>query len=509
MEAADCVPMASLDTLNFDNRFARLADAFYSRVAVTPFEEPARLLSFSEAVAASIGLAQTEFARADLAAIIGGETHWPGTEPLAMVYAGHQFGHFVPQLGDGRAILLGQVRCPDGKLRDLQLKGAGQTAYSRQGDGRAVLRSSIREYLCSEAMAGLGIPTTRALCLLGSDEEVYRERIEPGAMVLRVAESHIRFGHFEYFFYSNQHARLAELADYLIGEHFPDIPPSSGAGLGAAEDAGARYAALLDIVIERTAALIAQWQSVGFAHGVMNSDNMSMLGLTLDYGPFGFLDSYEPGFICNHSDHHGRYAFDQQPQIGQFNLACLAQAMLPLLDPVPEAAAEQAQALIDSYPRRYRDQESQRMSAKLGLLESRAGDDALIGELLGLLAEDQADYTIFFRALSDEDGLRQAREHVLNRARFDAWATDYRSRLAQQAVADDQRAHRMRAVNPKYVLRNHLAQIAIERAEQGDASEINRLLTLLARPFDEQPEFEGYAAYPPDWARRITVSCSS
>jgi len=311
--------MKTLRQLHFDNHYARLPEICFSEHTPQPLDDP-YLVHFNADAAALIELDPEQAKTPEFLAFATARQLLPGCRPLAMCYAGHQFGQYVPRLGDGRAVLLGQVRNDKGESWDLQLKGGGTTLYSRGGDGRAVLRSTIREYLCSEAMYGLGIPTTRALCMTGSDDEVYREQIETGAMLLRMAPSHIRFGSFEYLYYEERHEDLRALADYTLAQHFPDLL-----------DTDNPYLALLNAAIASTAELIARWQSVGFAHGVMNSDNMSIHGITLDYGPFGFLDAYEPGFICNHSDHSGRYAFDQQPAIGLFNLSCLAQALLPLM----------------------------------------------------------------------------------------------------------------------------------------------------------------------------------
>ena len=295
----------ALDTLSFDNSYARLPEAFYAKLNPTPFGSPPYLVHANRAAADLIDLDPEQTARPEFAGLFGGSMLAPGMEPLAMLYSGHQFGVYVPQLGDGRAILLGEVKNDRGERWDLHLKGAGMTPFSRDGDGRAVLRSTIREYLCSEAMHRLGIPTTRALCIVGSDEKVYREQIETAATLVRMAPTHVRFGTFEIFYYRQQHEHLKVLADYVIDQFF--------AHLREADD---KYARFFTEVVERTAKLIAQWQAVGWAHGVMNTDNMSILGITLDYGPFGFMDDYDAGFICNHSDHNGRYAFNQQPYIG-------------------------------------------------------------------------------------------------------------------------------------------------------------------------------------------------
>ncbi|MDH5639919.1 MAG: YdiU family protein, partial [Nitrospira sp.] len=449
------------------------------------------------AAAELIDLHPGESSRPEYAAVFGGSMLVPGMEPLAMLYSGHQFGVYVPQLGDGRAILLGEAMNQQGERWELHLKGAGLTPFSREGDGRAVLRSTIREYLCCGAMRGLGIPTTQALCLVGNDDKVYREQVETGAMLVRMAPSHVRFGTFEIFYYRKQHELLKVLADYVIGRHYPHLA-----------DATDTYARFFMEVVERTAALIAQWQAVGWAHGVMNTDNMSILGLTLDYGPFGFMDEYDAGFICNHSDHNGRYAFNQQPYIGLWNLSCLAQALLPL------AEKEALKAALDRYQELYQQHYLRLMRAKLGLLEERSEDDGLIREWLGLLEESRADYTIAWRDLGSFSSAEGAtndlvRDHSVSRERFEEWAVRYRERLRSEHSRDDARRERMNRVNPKYVLRNYLAQVAIEKAQQKDFSEIDRLFTLLQRPFDDQPGMESYAAAPPNWGKHLSVSCSS
>jgi uncharacterized protein YdiU (UPF0061 family) len=492
--------MHPLEKLRFSNSFGRLPEAFHGRLQPTPLDG-AHLASFNAAAAELIDLDPGEAGRAEFVAYLNGSRPLPGADPIAMLYSGHQFGHYVEQLGDGRAIILGEVLNRRGERWELQLKGAGPTPYSRRGDGRAVLRSTIREYLCSEAMHGLGIPTTRALCMLGSNEEVYREQIETGALLLRMAPSHVRFGSFEVFFYRGQHDRLRELADYVIEHHYPELVER--------ED---RYLAFYQEVVERTARLIAQWQLAGFAHGVMNTDNMSILGLTLDYGPFGFLDDYQPGFICNHSDHQGRYAFDRQPDIGLWNVSCLAQALLPLLHPEAEAAVELAKAGFDRYQETFQSSYARGLAAKLGLQDARPGDARLAQRWLDLLAANQCDYTNSFRALGDfgtETPGDALRDRFPDRAAFDAWAADYRQRLAQDGMDGTERRARMQRVNPKYILRNYLAEQAIQAARTGDYREVDRLLALLQRPYDEQPEMTAYAAPPPDWGKRLAVSCSS
>jgi len=489
--------MHKLEQLNFENSYARLPDSFHSRLQPTPLPDP-YLVSFNANAARLIDLDSSEVSRTDFAEHFSGNRMLTGAEPLSMVYAGHQFGHYVQQLGDGRAILLGEIRNSARELWDVQLKGAGITPYSRQGDGRAVLRSSIREYLCSEAMHGLGIPTSRGLCIVGSDEEVYRERIETAAVLTRLSPSHVRFGSFEVFYYRDQHEHITLLADYVIARHFPHL-----------SDDADKYQLFLNEVTQRTARLMAQWQAVGFSHGVMNTDNMSILGLTFDYGPFGFMESYDPGYICNHSDPHGRYAYDQQPQIGLWNLACLAQALSPLIP------TEQSRAVLDGYAPAYHQHYVSLMGAKLGLRNTTQDDIQLIATLLELMQGSRSDYTNLFRNMSCFSSAEHTtngtlRDQFIDRAAFDAWAVAYRARLQHDHCTDSERKARMDAVNPKYILRNYLAQNAIEKAEMDrDFSEIDVLLKLLDKPFDEQSGMEGYAATPPQWAQQIEVSCSS
>ncbi|RZJ02217.1 MAG: YdiU family protein, partial [Haliea sp.] len=409
------------------------------------------------------------------------------------VYSGHQFGQWAGQLGDGRAILLGELQTAAGP-QEIQLKGAGLTPYSRMGDGRAVLRSSIREYLCSEAMHGLGIPTTRALAITGSPAKVRREDIETAAVVTRLAPSFIRFGHFEHFSYSNQHAQLKTLADFVIDSFYPECRVATQP-----------YAALLQAVSERTAAMVAAWQAVGFCHGVMNTDNMSILGLTIDYGPFQFLDAFDPGNICNHSDTQGRYAYNKQPNIAYWNLFCLGQALLPLMD-----SQEQALAALESYKTVFPQALEARMRAKLGLADARPEDKALIEGIFKLLAADKVDYPIFWRRLGGfvpGQGSEPVRDLFLDRAGFDAWALQYSERLTQ--VDQGLRADLMLKTNPKYVLRNHLGEQAIRAAKLQDFSGVDTLLMLLQSPFEEHAAHDAAAGFPPDWASSIEISCSS
>lgn len=488
--------------LIFENAFARLPSEFYTRLAATPLPEP-YLVAKSDAAAALLGLSPARLAQPDFVAALSGNTALAGAEPLAAVYSGHQFGVYVPRLGDGRALLLGEVVGPDGARWELQLKGSGKTPYSRMGDGRAVLRSSVREFLASEAMHGLGIPTTRALAVTGSDTPVIRETVETAAVVTRLAPSFLRFGSFEYFYWTHQPVALRVLADFVIDRFYPE-----------ARATPQPYLALLESVARRTARLIAQWQGVGFCHGVLNTDNMSILGLTIDYGPYGFIDGFDAGHICNHSDERGRYAYDMQPQIGHWNLYALGQALVPLTDDV-----DATKAAIDVYLDEYQRAVDAVFRAKLGLGTERPDDSSLVSDLIALLHANRTDWTLFWRRLS---GLRirgsvaddaPVRDLVVDRAAFDAWAARYRGRLAVEASEDAERAAGMNRVNPKYVLRNHLAETAIRRARGDDGprdfTEIARLLAVLEHPYDEQPGNEAYAAEPPEWAQSLQLSCSS
>ena len=479
------------------NGFASLGPAFYTRLQPTPLPDP-YWVATSDAVAHLLdlpaGWLQTDAALQALT----GNRNLPGSQPLASVYSGHQFGQWADQLGDGRAILLGELSCENGQALELQLKGVGLTPYSRMGDGRAVLRSSIREFLCSEAMAGLGIPTTHALCVTGSDAPVQRETMETAAVVARVAPSFLRFGHFEHFSYRNQLAEQRQLADYTIDRYYPRCRESPAFG-------GNPYAALLHAVSERTAQLLAQWQSVGFCHGVMNTDNMSMLGLTIDYGPFQFMDAFDPGHICNHSDTQGRYAFNRQPNIAYWNLYCLGQALLPLI-----GEQELALQALESYKTVFPEALQKGFAAKLGLADLLESDLALIESILQLLAVGRVDYSIFWRRLSywvAGDDTQPVRDLFPDRTTFDLWLQRYDERLAQQDRATAGR--RMLGTNPKFVLRNHLGEQAIRSAQNKDFTELTRLQQLLGTPFDEHPGHDTYAGFPPDWASGIAISCSS
>jgi uncharacterized protein YdiU (UPF0061 family) len=422
------------------------------------------------------------------------------SNPISTAYSGHQFGSWAGQLGDGRAILLGDIN-----KSELQLKGAGRTHYSRMGDGRAVLRSSIREFLCSEAMHALGIPTSRALSVVGSKQGVRRETMETAAVCSRIAPSFIRVGHFEHFASLQNIVRLKELADLVIAEFYVECLANKDP-----------YLSLFKQISTRNAKLVAQWQSVGFCHGVLNSDNISILGLTIDYGPFGFLDHFEIDHICNHSDHSGRYAYHRQPQIMHWNMACLASAMLPLLE--LEHSAEESQTLLRSaleeFPLTYAKEWQRLFRLKLGLQSEQDGDVQLIERLLQSMHDSKVDFTNFFRRLSDikkeskPTEISQRNEFV-DRENIDQWFTDYINRLKSEILSDDDRKVLMNGINPKYILRNHLAQVAIEKAQQDNFFEVDVLLKILSNPFEEQQAFEVYSKTPPLDMQRIAVSCSS
>ncbi len=479
--------------------FTRLGDGFLTRLPPEPLSAP-HWVATSEACARMLGLPE-DWRHEEALQVLSGNALWDGMQPWASVYSGHQFGVWAGQLGDGRALHLGEL-VHDGQRWEVQLKGAGRTPYSRRGDGRAVLRSSIREFLCSEAMAALGIPTTRALCITGSPQGVQRETLETAAVVTRVAPSFLRFGHLEHFAHHGQLNELRQLVAHVLSHHAPEcleapVPP----------------VALLEKIARQTAQLMAAWQCVGFCHGVMNTDNMSLLGLTLDYGPFGFLDGFDPGHVCNHSDHQGRYAYVRQPQVAFWNLHALAQALMPLIGGDEEAVAELLGDALEPYRQVFQQEMLRGMRAKLGLQRAEADDQALIDDWLRLLALHRTDYTIAHRRLSQWPAMAEAtwaplRDIFLDRERFDLWALRYRERLAREASEDAERLPRMQAVNPAVVLRNHLAETAIRRAEAGDFTEIERLLKVLQRPYDE-PAQASDADFPPDWASRLEVSCSS
>ncbi|RJG51315.1 protein adenylyltransferase SelO [Motilimonas pumila] len=480
----------TLEQLGWCQPFWQLDPALYRLASPQGITQP-KLIHANDDVAQLIGLDPNQSKRAAFLRLFSGHTLLKNMQPLAMKYAGHQFGVYNPALGDGRGLLLGQVNHQQ-SVWDIHLKGAGKTPYSRQGDGRAVLRASIREYLCSEAMHHLGIATTRALCLIDSSEPVMREEIENAATLARVSQSHVRFGHFEYLYHSNQHHLLAPLSDTIIKQHFPEVSNDLHP-----------YLSMFNAVVAKTATLIAQWQAIGFCHGVMNTDNMSIIGQTLDYGPFAFLDQYQADYVCNASDYEGRYAFNRQPDIAQWNLSALALALTPLVckNKLNQALAEFEPLLIAHY--------RHLMLAKLGLSQAQADDGDLIRAVMRIIADQRLDYTLFWRHLSHAHTAKDMHFMLSNTAEFDTWFTQYSERSAREPSNKRQQQQRMQANNPKYILRNHLVQRAIELAQTGDYSEVVKLFDLLQHPYAEQPEFEQYSLGPSDARRLAPLSCSS
>ena len=475
--------MQELESLKFSNPFADLPEDFFHKQNWTPFDNP-KLIHFNKELAELLGLPK-DLDPGDLVPYINGNKTFKHSVPLSMAYAGHQFGSWVPKLGDGRGILLGQLQTQDG-LMDLHIKGAGKTPYSRFGDGRAVLRSTIREYLCGEAMHHLGIPSSRSLIMIGSDEPVFRETTEFGAMMIRVAKTHIRFGHFEYLMHNKKSEFIPILLNHVIESYFPELKESKDG-----------YTDLFEKIVSSTARLIAKWQAFGFAHGVMNTDNMSVLGETFDFGPFGFLDEYNPGFICNHSDHSGRYAFNNQPSIGLWNCHALAAALKDHIE------IERTKEIINSYEQFFYDELILIFRKKLGFLESETEDLKLVEELLSWMQKNKKDYTNTFRALSRENhGLFKDEEGK-------SWFKKYQKRLEREKINTTKRKKIMNQNNPKFILRNYLAQKAIEEAENGNYVELKKLIEILKEPFAENRDYEDYANEPPEWGRKLEISCSS
>jgi len=515
-----CFDNALIDTLPGDPEprvFPRqVQGALWSAVAPTPVAAP-QLLAHSPEVAADLGFSEIDVASPEFAQVFAGNALLPGMQPFATNYGGHQFGHWAGQLGDGRAISLGEALLADGQRRELQLKGAGPTPYSRTADGRAVLRSSIREFLCSEAMHHLGIPTTRALSLIGTGEGVVRDmfydghpEVEPGAIVCRVAPSFLRFGHFELPSSRGDIELLRKLVEFCIARDFPHL-----AGEGEA-----LYAEWFGEICERTARLVAEWMRVGFVHGVLNTDNLSILGLTIDYGPYGWIDAYDPDWTPNTTDATGRrYRFGWQPRVAYWNLGQLARTLSPLFaDPAP------LQAGLERFASAYAAADREITARKLGLAECGDADIELIRDLHGLLHAHEVDMTLWFRALADldadapslapfEDAFYDPTKRAAGEGAFNAWLARYAARLHKNTLTSAQRRARMHAANPKFVLRNWLAQEAIDRAHAGDMAGIGELLDVMRRPYDEQPGNERYAGKRPDWAKDKAgcsmLSCSS
>ena len=474
---------------SFDNTYARLPDRFYVRLPPTPVAAP-RLIHLNDPLARELGLDPAFLSSPEGVAILAGNRVAEGTEPLAAAYAGHQFGHFVPQLGDGRAILLGEVVDRNGRRRDIQLKGSGPTPFSRRGDGRAALGPVLREYLVGEAMAALGIPTTRALAAVLTGEEVFRETPLPGAVLTRVASSHIRVGTFQFFAARGDTDAIRELALHVIARHYPET-------MGAPNP----YRALLDGVIARQARLVAQWLGAGFIHGVMNTDNMSIAGETIDYGPCAFMDVYHPATVFSSIDENGRYAYGNQPAIAQWNLARLAETLLPLLADDEAAAIAEAHAALRTFAPLFNAAYIAGFRRKLGLQEERPDDLALIQDLLERMASNRADFTLTFRRLADavvdEEAAGNVRALFAEPEFFDEWAVRWRTRLQMEEGTPETRRALMRTNNPLFIPRNHRVEEAIAAAvTRGDFAPFERLLAVLAAPYDDQPGAERYAEPP-------------
>ncbi len=478
-------PLRTEPSFPFDNSYARLPDRFYAKLAPTPVPAPA-LVRVNDGLARELGLDPVALASPEGVAILAGNRVPSGSSPLAMAYAGHQFGSWVPQLGDGRAILLGEVVDRQGRRRDVQLKGSGPTPFSRMGDGRAVLGPVLREYIVSEAMAGLGVPTTRALAAVTTGEQIRRETMLPGAVLTRVAQGHVRVGTFQYFAARRDGDALRVLADYVIDRHYPELAGGDRP-----------YHALFEAVVGRQAKLVAQWMMIGFIHGVMNTDNMSVAGETIDYGPCAFMDIYHPDTVYSSIDHAGRYAFSNQSRVAHWNLACLGQALLPLLGDDEEAAVEDAQTILNGFPALYEAAWLAGMRAKLGLLDPHDNDAEVVKELLQLMAVGEADFTLTFRRLSQfgADG-EPVRDLFKDPTAFDAWGLRWQGRLRAEERPDAVRRAAMLAINPAVIPRNHLVEEAIQAAVGGDFTVFERLLSVLAKPFDDPADPAHYMVPP-------------
>ncbi|HEY5734165.1 MAG TPA: YdiU family protein [Gammaproteobacteria bacterium] len=483
-----------MKNIPFNNQYHALGESFFYRTDPSPVSNPA-LIRFNEALAKDLGIEVGSYSESELTAVFSGNMIPDGATPIAMAYAGHQFGNFVPQLGDGRAILLGEISTIDGNTMGLQLKGSGQTVFSRNGDGRAALGPVLREYILSEAMHHLGVPTTRALAAVTTGEEVARDRFLPGGIITRVASSFVRVGTFEYFSSRGDVESIQKLADHVIAQNYPELV-----------EADNPYVALLQAVTDRQASLIAQWMHLGFIHGVMNTDNMSVAGETIDYGPCAFMDAYDHDQVFSSIDRYGRYAYSNQPSIGLWNLARLAEALLPLIDEDIDAAVERAQDLLQTYQSRHEDDWISGMCAKCGLFnindESKAQDKSLIQDLLDLMARNRADFTLTFSRLSqlsaqpsDEDNACKA---LFNHGdEFEKWLERWRERLDHESHSDEQRQEDMQAVNPVYIPRNHQVEAAIRAAEDhNDFSVFHALHEVLQNPYVRQAGKDHYMQPP-------------
>jgi uncharacterized protein YdiU (UPF0061 family) len=480
-------PDARLAIGVLSNHYSQLPERFFVRQAPAPVAQPV-LLKFNRELADELGLDVAAIEAGDMAGLFSGNILPAGAEPIAMAYAGHQFGNFTPQLGDGRAILLAEVTDRNGKLRDIQLKGSGRTAFSRGGDGRAALGPVLREYLISEAMHALGIPTTRALAAVRTGEMVQRETALAGAIVTRVLASNVRVGTFQYFAARGDAEAIKLLADHVIARHYPDLAPAENP-----------YLALLAAVMERQARLIADWLNVGFIHGVMNTDNMAVSGETIDFGPCAFMNEYDPTTVFSSIDRMGRYAYGNQPQIAHWNIIRFAETLLGLFDPDEKRSIELATETIEGFAPIFERAWMQGMREKLGLQGQAAGDRELVQDLLGILQQNRVDFTLFFRRLCNDAGEAAEtgpRGLFEDPTAFDRWAAQWRLRPTSEAVNAKARAAAMRRKNPAFIPRNHLVEEALAAANLGDLQPFEQLLAILQRPYEDQPEFAQYAEPP-------------
>ncbi len=493
-------PSTSVLAAALQNSYATLPDRFYSRVEPGRVAAP-KLVEFNAQLATELGFTFDLSDPDAIAQLFSGNRLLPGSIPIAMAYAGQQFGHFVPQLGDGRAILLGEAQDRHHTSFDIQLKGAGRTPYSRGGDGRAALGPVLREYIVSEAMTALKIPSTRALAAVTSGENVFREEPLPGAILTRVAASHVRVGTFQFFSARGDTEAVRALADFVIQRHYPHLAGSSSP-----------YLELLGEVMRRQALLVAKWLQVGFVHGVMNTDNTSISGETIDFGPCAFLDTYEPDKVFSSIDRHGRYAYANQPTIAQWNLARFAETLLPLIDAEEKKAVEAATEYITRFTSEFETQWLTGMRSKIGLASAQAGDLGLIQNLLAAMHNTAADYTLTFRALCSLCDPASGTESILHArgAEFDTWLKDWAQRCQQEPTTGAERARCMRAVNPKYIPRNHRIEQMISAAvEHGDYAPFRSLLKVLSQPFDEQPESSAYALAPQPEEQVLRTFCGT
>ena len=498
------MPILTFMTVHFpfQNTYAALPDNFFARVAPTPVDSP-RLIKLNRPLAVHLGLDPDRLGSPEGTEILAGKRIPDGADPIAMAYAGHQFGHFVPQLGDGRAILLGEVIDADGVRRDIQLKGSGPTPFSRRGDGRAALGPVLREYIVSEAMAALGIPTTRSLAAVVTGENVMRETPLPGAVLTRIASSHIRVGTFQYFAARGDTEGVRRLADHVIARHYPQ-----------AANADRPYHALLEGVIARQAQLIARWMLVGFIHGVMNTDNCSISGETIDYGPCAFMDAYDPAAVFSSIDEQGRYAYANQPRIALWNLTRLAECLLPLFSDQQDKAIEEAQLVLGGFAEAFTATYQAGLRNKLGLFTARDDDPALAQDLLDAMAGNQADFTLTFRRLSDAaldpGGDAEVRRLFAEPTAYDEWSARWRQRISDEPRDPAARQAAMRSVNPAFIPRNHLIEAVIDAAvNRDDFAPFEQLLVVLSKPYQDQPTLAGYAEPPKPHQRVLQTFCGT